>query len=123
MLLELQLDRELVYRTSFPICRADRSSAFSQGEQGKIALWLAPRRAIIWSGYRDTADTSRARQRIEADVWQAGADSAFLTRGVAFMTGKTILMNTLHVARPGAADSTLIAGGLVLVTRPDTTHQ
>jgi len=53
-------------------------------------------------------------------MWQAGADSDFLTLGVTLMTSHRILMNTLHVAHPNAADSTLLAKGFVLITRPDT---
>ena len=120
MRLDLRLDRSLLYTTSVPICRADRAGAYSQGSQGKFSFWFQPRRAIVWSGYSDKEDTSRARQDVEVDMWQAGADSDFLTLGVTVMTSKRILMNTLHVAHPNAADSTLLAKGFVLITRPDT---
>jgi len=100
MRLDLRLDRSLLYTTSVPICRADRAGAYSQGSQGKFSFWFQPRRAIVWSGYSDKEDTSRAPQDVEVHVWQAAADSDFLTLGATLMTSKRILMNTSAYRAP-----------------------
>ena len=118
MALEVQLDGVRLYQASFPVCRADRASPQSQGEAARFSFWFEPRRAIVWTGYRDRPDSTSAHQRVEGDVWQAGADSGDLVLGLSFMTPSRIMMNTTHIARPGAPDTTVIARGLVVLTYP-----
>jgi hypothetical protein len=118
MTLEVRLDRVRLYQASFPVCRADRESSHRQGQAGRFSFWFEPHRAIVWQGYRDQPDTTRAHQIIEGDVWQAGADSGDLVLGVSFMTPDRITMNATHITRPGASDTTQIARGLVVLTYP-----
>ncbi|MGH2524649.1 MAG: hypothetical protein ACRDH2_19250, partial [Anaerolineales bacterium] len=77
-----------------------------------------PHRPIVWSGYRDIDDTTAATQLLEGNVWQAGADPDALLLGVTFMTPGRIAINTIHRARPRAADTTTIADGLIILTYP-----
>ena len=43
-----------------------------------------------------------------------------MTLGVSFVSGKRIVMNTIHVAHPAARDESTIAMGLVVRTYPAT---
>jgi hypothetical protein len=118
MTLEVRLDHVRLYQASFPICRADRASPHRQGQAGRFSFWFEPPRAIVWTGYRDDPDTTRVRQLLEGDVWQAGADPGDLVLGVSFMAPDRIMTNTTHIARPGVSDTTQIARGLVVITYP-----
>jgi hypothetical protein len=118
MTLEVRLDDVRLYQASFPMCRADRASLHRQGQAGRFSFWFEPARAMVWTGYRDDPDTARARQFVEGDVWQAGADPDDLVLGVSFMAPDRILTNTTHIARPGVSDTTQIARGLVIITYP-----
>ena len=95
-------------------------SASSQGQAGRIEFAFAPRHEIRWSGYKDTADRSRAGQLLEVNVWQAGADPDAMTIGVSVMTLKTIFMNTVHIAHSDRRDESTLAPGLTLETYPVT---
>jgi len=118
MTLEVRLDDVRLYQVSFPICRAGRASSHRQGQAGRFSFWFEPRRAIVWTAYRDDPDTTRARQLVEGDVWQAGADPDDLVLGVSFIAPDRIMTNTTHIARPGVSDTAQIARGLVIITYP-----
>jgi hypothetical protein len=118
MTLEVRLDTATMYKTSFPICRAARATSSSQGEDGRVEFWFTPRRPIVWTGYRDAPDTTRANQVIEGSLWEAGADANDLVLGVSFSTGERIVINTVHVTHPQTPDATEIAHGLSVLTYP-----
>ncbi len=116
---EVQLDGIVLDKTTVPLCSAPRGSAAEQGQkEGRIEFTFAATRTIVWEGYRDTPDKTPAGQHIEGNIWLAGADPDALILGVSFVTGKTILMNTTHIARPKERVVTGIGRGLVLVTYP-----
>ena len=120
MTLEVRLDNTAVYTTSFPVCRADRSSPLSQGqEEGHASFSFEPHHMLVWRGYRDEADTTRAHQVIEGGLWQAGADPDDLLLGVDFVVPNRIVMNTIHIAHPGAAVTSWFAQGLAVLTYPE----
>jgi hypothetical protein len=123
MTLEVRLDNTPVYTTSFPVCHADRSSALSQGQQGQAGFSFEPHRLLVWTGYRDETDTTRIHQVIDGDLWQAGADPGALLLGVSFAAANRIVMNTIHIVRPGASDTTRIAPGLVVLSYPERTRR
>ena len=85
-----------------------------------MELWIKPERAVYWKGYRDGGDHSNPKDLLELDVWQAGADTTFLTLGVsvAVAAAGPVLMNTVHVANPDRREETTVAEGLVVVTYP-----
>jgi hypothetical protein len=117
MTLELQLDKVAIYQSTFPLCRAERSSADSQA-RATAEFVFRPERAITWKGYRDNDVTSQANQRIEANLWQAGADPDSLLIGVTFSDDSQIYMNTIYIAYPSRREETSIADGLVIATYP-----
>jgi hypothetical protein len=116
--LEMRFDKVTVEKVTLPLCRSLRSSAGSQGQTASIAFSLTPGRAIVWSGYRDASDRTRAGQVLDVDIWQAGADPDALMLGVSVVTARRSLMNTVHIAHPDRRDESTIAPGLTLATYP-----
>src|SRR5688572_17193946 len=116
--LEVQLDKRVLHRSVFPVCRARRDSAGSQGQAGRIELSFKPGRVIRWQEYRDDGDRSNPDDVLELDVWQAGADRTALILGVSVMGPGRILVNTVHIASPNRRRETSIASGLAVVTYP-----
>jgi hypothetical protein len=115
-MLEVKLDADVLYRSSVPICRADRSAAASQGQATRVEFSFRPARGIVWQGYRDADDKTAANQLLTFDLWQAGADPDDLILGITVRDRSTIYMNTTHVAKPGDRASTEIASGLTVST-------
>jgi hypothetical protein len=118
MNLEVRLDQKVLYKSSFPLCRAERSSVHSQGQARKLHFVFRPRRAIVWQGYREEDDTTDANQRIEGDIWLAGADPDALLMGISFSSHDSIYLNTIHIAHPARRDQSEVASGLVVITNP-----
>jgi hypothetical protein len=118
MTLEVRLDKAVLHKTSFPLCRAARASADSQGQASRIEFSFRSSRPIVWTGYRERADRTPTGQVLEGNIWQAGADSDALTIGITFVTRNRILTNTIHIAHPDRRDESTIAKGLSLVTYP-----
>ena len=117
--LQVRFDEATILEASFPVCRAPRESNSSQGQSaGGLHFTFRPERRITWSGYRDTAEQTKAGEVLTCDLWQAGADPDDLLIGVSFRTAKDVYMNTLHVAHPSSRDETQIASGLYVVTKP-----
>jgi hypothetical protein len=118
MTLEVRLDSGVMFKSSIPLCRARRDSDDRQGQASQVDFTFRPTRTIVWTGYRETADTTTADQPIEMNIWQAGADPDALTIGMSFMDTSRILMNTIHIAHPGRRDESSIASGLSVLTYP-----
>lgn len=118
MNLEVRLDQKVIYKSSFPLCRAERSSVHSQGRARKLHFLFKPRRAIVWRGYKDEDETTDPNQPIAGDIWLAGADPDALLIGISFSTHDSIYMNTIHIAHPARRDQSEVAAGLVVITNP-----
>lgn len=118
MTLEVQLDEMTISKSTFPICHAFRDSIPAENQQKKVIFSFRPKRKIVWSGYRDEDDETKAGELIRGSIWQAGADPGYLVIGVAFFSSERILMNTLHIAYPSKRESSEIAKGLVVTTYP-----
>jgi hypothetical protein len=121
MALEVQLDATAIFKGSFPTCQANRSSSYRQGQSSRLEFFFRADREIVWEGYRDEVEQTSSGQRLECQLWQAGADANRVTLGVVFLDEDRIHMNTLHVMKPGVETRTEIADGLVLLTYPVTT--
>ena len=118
MKLEVRLDNKTIFTTTFSIAHTPRSAILKRSYAKKIRFSFKPERSIVWSGYRDEDVVGSARQRIECDIWMAGADESAITLGVSFDKPDAILMNTLHLALPTSEARSEIADGLVVVTSP-----
>jgi len=117
MTLDVRFDDELVYRSSFPLCRASSTSANSQGQKARIQFTLVPSRPILWTGYREE-DFRSPVEPLTVDLWEAGADPDALLIGVTVRGNEAIYMNTIHIARPEKRAESEIAAGLVIATYP-----
>jgi hypothetical protein len=120
MTLEVRFDNRIVHKSTFPICRANRDAIYRQGQNGRIEFTWRPGRVIMWTGYREPDDRTVANGLLEANIWEAGAGPDTMTLGVSFVSGKRIVMNTAHIAHPGATNESAIAKGLVVRTYPAT---
>jgi hypothetical protein len=118
MKLEVRLDQKIIYQSSFPLCRAERSSAHSEGQKKKLEFVFKAPRAIVWQGYRDEDNTTEPAQDIEGNIWLAGADPNAMILGVSFVSRDSIYMNTLHIAYPDRRQVSEIEPGLVVITEP-----
>jgi len=120
MKLEVRLDNKTVFTATFSVAQTGRSAIPKKSYAKKIRFSFKPERSIVWSGYRDQDVVSPAKQRIECDIWMAGADEDAVILGVSFDRPDEILMNTLHLASPATEARSEIADGLVVVTSPVT---
>ena len=118
MALEVGLDAKNLYKGSFAICQASRSSQHSQGQQSRLEFSFRPERPVVWRGYRDKEDRTGLNHRLTCQLWQAGADPDAVVIGVTFADEQKIYMNTVHIARPGKRNETEVADGLVVLTYP-----
>jgi hypothetical protein len=118
MKLEVRLDQNIIYQSSFPLCRAERSSVYSEGQKKKLDFVFNAPRAIVWQGYRDEDNTTDPNQEIKGDIWLAGADPNAVILGVSFVSHGSIYMNTLHIAYPDRREVSEIESGLVIITEP-----
>lgn len=116
MNLELRLDKKIIYQSSFPLCHAQRSSEYNQGQSKKLHFTFNSPKTIVWEGYRDEDNTTNPNQKIESAIWLAGAEPDALLLGISFVADNTIYMNTIHIAHPTKRDVSKIASGLVLIT-------
>ena len=57
-------------------------------------------------------------QTIEGNVWQAGSDPDELLLGISFSTKNQVLLNTIHIAKPGRVSSSEVDRGIVVRTFP-----
>jgi hypothetical protein len=118
MTIEAQLDGVTISRTIFPICHTLRDSIPIREPQKTIEFSFRPKRSIVWTGYRDENDETKANKLINGSFWQAGADPDALLIGVSFIASDRILMNTIHISHTVKRESSEIARGLVIVTYP-----
>ena len=118
MTLEVQVDSRLVHRATFPVCRTRRDAVQNQGQAGRVEFAWRTERVVVWDGYREATDRTSPNTNIEASIWQAGADPDAMMLGVSLVDGKKILMNTVHIAHPGARDESVIAMGVTVRTYP-----
>jgi hypothetical protein len=103
----LRLDHKVLYRGALPICLGNRDA-----EDGRVEIHFAGGHTFQGE-YR-----TRSTDSIEGDIWQAGGESDALVLGISFDTGKQIVLNTLHVARPEKQTSSELDKGLSITTYP-----
>jgi hypothetical protein len=106
------IDGKAVYRSRFSVCR--NNGPTPTAEERKIVFHFKGGR--IFQGEYRTLPT----QTIEANVWQAGADPDTLLLGVTFVSDR-VLLNTIHLAKPGSPSESQMDRGIVVKTFPLTT--
>jgi len=103
------LDGKTIYRSRFSVCRSNVPAPTA--EQQKLVFHF--RGGHMFQGRYRTVPT----QMIDANIWQAGADPDALLLGVTFVSDR-VLLNTVHVAKPGSASSSELDHGIVVKTFP-----
>ena len=110
--LELLMDGKTVYQLKFRVCLIDHSGAKSESELEIKAFYI--------SGGHTFQDTYHTRKgdKIEGNIWQAGAEPDALWIGLSFSTKNQVLLNTLHVVKPGKPSQSQLDRGIVVRTYP-----
>jgi len=103
------LDGKAIYRSRFLVCR--NNGPAPTAEEQKLVFHF--KGGHVFQGQYRTLPT----QTIEANIWQAGANPDSLLLGVMFVSDR-ILLNTIHVAKPGSASASLVDRGIVVKTFP-----
>jgi len=110
--IRVALDRKTLFHKVVPICRTA-----TRDNKSFTFVFTAPR-PITWSGYRDDDLWTAKAERIEGDIWLAGGEADGLLLGISFSTKTTIVMNTVHRAKPTEQTGSEIEKGLVITTQP-----
>lgn len=99
-----------VYRSNFRACKTQLSGANTEREQGRLIF--------RFSGGHTFQDTYRTvkSEKIEGNIWQAGADSDAILLGVSFVTHRQVLLNTIHVVKPGRPTQSMLDRDLLMRT-------
>ena len=111
---ELSVEGKTVYHSSFRACRMMRTDANGERE-GKAKAF----RFVGGHTFQGTYRTTKQEQ-IEGSIWQAGADPDDILLGVSFVAHNQILLNTIHIVRPGKSTQSELDAGVVIKTYPMT---
>jgi hypothetical protein len=103
------LDNKVLYRGVLPICRGSRDE-----EDGRVEFHSSGGHTFQGEYHTRTTDS------IEGDIWQAGGEGDALILGISFDTGKQVLLNTIHIAKPGKQTSSELDKGILITTYPVT---
>jgi hypothetical protein len=110
--IRVALDHKTLFRKVVPICQTDTQDHRSF----KFAFTAA--RPIRWAGYGDENLRTAKATRIEGNIWLAGGEPNALILGVSFSTKTTIVMNTVHIAKPLEDTGYEMEEGLLITTQP-----
>ncbi len=103
----VRLDGKVLYRGVLPICRGGRDA-----EDGRVEFHFVGGHSFQGEYHTRSSDS------IEGDIWQAGGEPDALILGISFDTGKQILLNAVHIAKPEKQASSTLDTGLVITTYP-----
>jgi len=128
MALEVQLDRTTVFKTTYPLCHAERG-AIAERPRKTISFSIRPQRSILWMRelrHTVTPITTKPNQEIEVSIWtysidhgtHPGASSDWIPIGGSFYSDDKLLVNMIHLAHPKRRDRSEIATGLAILTYP-----
>jgi hypothetical protein len=106
------VDGQTVYRSSFRACQMERTDANTKNEQSV--------RAFHFSGGHTFQDTYRTteNEKVEGNIWQAGADPDAILLGVSFVAHNQVLLNTIHVVKPGKPAKSILDRDVFIKTYP-----
>jgi hypothetical protein len=107
--LKITVEEQTVHHLTFRACRMERSDANTNKEK-KITVFQ-------FSGGRTLHDTNQG-EKIEGNIWQAGADSDDIVLGVSLIAHGQILLNTVHIVRPGKSTQSTLDRDIVIKTYP-----
>jgi len=110
--IEVLVSGKMIHRSSFPICPVDSSSTEKE-PRPKIVAFFMKGGNVFQGKYRTTPS-----QKIEGNIWQAGADPGAIIFGVSFAAKNQILLNTIHVAKVNNESKSEIDFGIIVRTFP-----
>jgi hypothetical protein len=128
MVLEVQLDRTTVFKTTFPLCYAERGT-IAEKPRKTMSFFIKPQRSILWLRelrHTVTPITTKPNQEIEGSISTYSIDNAdhpgrnsnWLTIGGSFYSDDKLIVNRIHLAHPNKRDRSEIATGLLMLTYP-----
>jgi hypothetical protein len=106
------LEGKSIYQADFRICKKTALQAASGPEQPTRVFHF--RGGHVFQGEFHTHHTDI----IEGNIWLAGPDTDGLIFGIAFVSKDQGLLNTLHIAKPGATQEFVQDTGLITKTYP-----
>jgi len=107
--LEIVLSGKSIYRSTFTICPiSDRSKEVDK------RIVFSFKGGHVFQGEHRTSPT----QTIEGNIWQAGTDPGVILLGISFSAENQVLLNSVHIAKPGKASESEIDPGLTVRTFP-----
>jgi hypothetical protein len=106
------VEGQTIYRSTFRACRMERTDANTESQR-KI-------RAFHFSGGHTFQDEYRTavREQIEGNLWQAGADPDGIVLGVSFVAHDQVLLNTIHLVKPGKPTQSVLDRNVLIKTYP-----
>lgn len=104
---KVRLEGKVLYRGVLPLCRGNRNA-----EDGRVKFHFAGGHTFQGE-YR-----TRKTDSIEGDIWQAGGEPDALILGISFDTGRQVLLNALHIAKPEKQASSELDKVLFVTTYP-----
>jgi hypothetical protein len=110
--LEVLVEGQAVYHSSFRACLMERTDANSEAER-RIRAFHSSGGHTFQHRYRTTKE-----EQIEGNIWQAGADPDDILLGISFSTKNRILLNTIHIVRPGKPTQSTLDRDVVIKTYP-----
>src|SRR5260370_25459858 len=113
LVLEVRLDGNALYNSTFAICHVRRTEIKPEPQQRILEFRFdgEPHR------FRSRYHTS-GMQPIDGSIWEVGGDRQAIRLGVQLATEQQVLLNTTHVARARSASRSERGHGLVITTRP-----
>ncbi len=108
--LDVVVDGKTAIHFIFTACRGFLEDANDQTARREFAM----NGGHTFQGMYRTKRT----EKIECDLWQAGADPGDILVGISFMNSRRVLLNTIHIVRPDKASRSTIDAGIVVRTYP-----
>lgn len=111
------VDGRTVYRSRFRTCQIERTNATTEKQHDK--------KTFRFSGghtFQNTHPTSNA-ESVEGNIWQAGAETDGILLGISFVAHDQVLLNTMHLVKPGKSTQSTLDRGVVIETYPTANTQ
>jgi len=108
--IEVLIDKKSVYHSEIRVCQMNRGDPKSENQK---KVFYVPGGRTFQSTYRTATN-----EKIEGNIWQAGADPDDILLGVSFATKNQVLLNTIHIAKPSKTTQSEIDAGIVVRTIP-----
>jgi hypothetical protein len=110
--IQVLVDGQMVYRSRFRACHVKRTETLTKSENEA--------QVFEFSGghtFQNEFHTSK-KEKIEGNIWQAGADPDDILLGVSFGAPHQILLNTIHIVEPHKPTQSTLDRNAIIKTFP-----